>query len=102
MQQPDIRSITRMTLPNIHQIGILVKDITEAVAYYTKLLNIGRWYRSSTVKHEAIYRGKPITPDLDIVIAFFITTTLKGLPMPHCRFIMDVGCITGDVERVNI
>jgi len=186
MQQPDIRSISRMTLPNIHQIGILVKDITEAVAYYTKLLNIVRWYRSSTVKHEAIYQGKPITPDLDIVIAFqgaleieliqvkgveenvysdmigkcdggihhlgfmisgydkkieemrangveviqsgvittkgsavtryayldtirqcgiiseFIATTLKGLPMPHCRFIMDVGCITGDVERVNI
>ena len=184
MQQQDVRVISSMRLPNIQQIGILVKDIAESVAYYTKLLNIGRWYRSKTVKHEADYRGKPIKPDLDIVISFqgaveieliqvksteenvysdmigkcgggihhlgfmisgydkkieemmangvevlqsgvittkgsavtryayldtirqcgiiseFIATTLKGLPMPHCKFIMDVGCITGDVERV--
>ena len=62
MKQPDIRSISRMKLPNVNQIGILVKDIPEAVAYYTKLLNIGNWYRSNTVKHEAIYRGNPIDP----------------------------------------
>ena len=41
MKQPDISSISRMKLPNVNQIGILVKDIPEAVAYYTKLLNIG-------------------------------------------------------------
>ena len=186
MQQQDVRVISSMRLPNIQQIGILVKDIAESVAYYTKLLNIGRWYRSKTVKHEADYRGKPIKPELDIVIAFqgaveieliqvksleenvysdmvgkcdggihhlgfmisgydkkieemrangvevlqsgvittkgsavtryayldtirqcgiiseFIATTLKGLPMPHCKSIMDVGCLTGDVERVKI
>ena len=59
-----------MKLPNVNQIGILVKDIPEAVAYYTKLLNIGNWYRSNTVKHETIYRGKPINIEADIVIAF--------------------------------
>lgn len=70
MRQQDVRSISGMRLPNIQQIGIPVKDITEAVAYYTKLLNIGHWYCSSTVKHEAVYRGKPIKPEVDIVIAF--------------------------------
>jgi catechol 2,3-dioxygenase-like lactoylglutathione lyase family enzyme len=185
MKQP-IRGITRMKLPNVNQIGILVKDIPEAVAYYSKLLNMGPWYRSNTVKHEAVYRGKPINPELDIVLAFqggveieliqvigkkenvysdmlakcgggihhlgftvmgydkkleqmkangievlqsgvittkgsavtryayldtikqcgivseLITTTLIGLPMPHCKLIMDIGCITGDVERVKV
>jgi methylmalonyl-CoA/ethylmalonyl-CoA epimerase len=186
MKQPDIRSISRMKLPNVNQIGILVKDIPEAVAYYTKLLNIGKWYRSNTVKHETIYRGKSINVEADIVLAFqggveieliqvkskeenvysdmlekcgdgihhlgftvsgyddklekmkangveelqsgvittkgsaitryayldtikqcgiiseFIATTLKGLPMLHCKLIMDIGCITGDVERVKV
>ena len=186
MKQPDIRSISRIKLPNVNQIGILVKDIPDAVVYYTKLLNIGNWYRSNTVKHETIYRGKPINIEADIVIAFqggmeieliqvkskeenvysdmltkssggihhlgitvlcydkkieemkangievlqsgvittkgsaitryayldtikqcgiiseFIATTLIGLPMPHCKLIMDIGCITGDVERVKV
>jgi catechol 2,3-dioxygenase-like lactoylglutathione lyase family enzyme len=186
MQQPDIRSLSQMKLPNVNQIGILVKDIPEAVAYYTKLLNIGHWYRSNTVKHEAIYRGKPINTEEDIVLAFqgcmeveliqvkgkeenvysdmlgksgggihhlgftvsgydkkldqmkrngvevlqsgvittkgsaitryvyldtikqcgiiseLIVTTLKGLRMPHGKLIMDIGCITGDVERVKV
>jgi catechol 2,3-dioxygenase-like lactoylglutathione lyase family enzyme len=175
-----------MKLPSVNQIGILVKDIPEAVAYYTKLLNIGNWYRSNTIKHETIYRGKPINVEADIVLAFqggveieliqikskeenvysdmlaksgggihhlgftvmgyddklkkmkangievlqsgvittkgsaitryayldtikqcgiiseLISTTLKGLPMPHCKLIMDIGCITGDVERVRV
>ena len=186
MKQPDIRELNQMKLPKVNQIGILVKDIPEAVAYYTKLLNIGPWYRSNTVKHEAVYRGKPINPELDIVLAFqggveieliqvkgktenvysdmlakcgggihhlgftvmgydkkleqmkangvevlqsgvittkgsavtryvyldtikqcgiiseLIATTLIGLPMPHCKLIMDIGCITGDVERVKV
>ncbi|HUI46552.1 MAG TPA: VOC family protein [Nitrospirota bacterium] len=186
MQPPDIRGLNRMRLPNVNQIGILVPSIPKAVAYYTKLLNIGNWYRSNTVKHEAIYRGKPIRTDADIALAFqgaveieliqikhedecvysdllkksgggihhlgftvsgydkkldqmkrsgvevlqsgvittkgsaitryayldtikqcgiiseLIVTTLKGLRMPHGKLIMEIGCITGDVERVKV
>jgi methylmalonyl-CoA/ethylmalonyl-CoA epimerase len=175
-----------MKLPHLGQIGILVKDIPEAVAQYTKLLGIGPWYRSNTVKHEAVFRGRSIRPEVDIVIAFkggveieliqvkggeenvysdmlakcgggihhlgfmvrdydrklgemkangvevlqsgvittkgsaitryayldtigqcgiiseLISTTLVGLPMPHGRLIMDIGCLTGDVERVGV
>ncbi len=186
MQEPDKSALGRMRLPRVNQIGILVQNIPEAVASYAKLLNIGRWYRSNTVKNEAVYRGKPVSIDLDIVLAFqggmeieliqvkgkeenvysdmlakngggihhlgftvsgydrklaqmkangievlqsgvittkgsaitryayldtikqcgiiseLITTTLKGLRMPHGSLIMDIGCLTGDVERVNI
>jgi catechol 2,3-dioxygenase-like lactoylglutathione lyase family enzyme len=186
MQPPDIRGLSHMKLPNVNQIGILVPNIPEAVAYYTKLLNIGPWYRSNTVKHEVIYRGKPISTELDIVLAFqgaleieliqvkheeacvysdmlkksgagihhlgfvvsgydkkldqmkrngievlqsgvittrgsaitryayldtikqcgilseLIVTNLRGLRMPHRKFIMEIGCITGDVERVKV
>ena len=70
MQPLDIRGLSRMRLPNVNQIGILVPNIPEAVAYYSKLLNIGHWYRSNTVKHEAVYRGKPVNTDVDIVLAF--------------------------------
>lgn len=186
MQQPNIRDLRRMKLPNANQIGIIVQNIPEAVAYYTKLLNIGPWYRSNTVKNEAIYRGKPINIEVDIVLAFqgsteieliqvkskeenvysemlgkcgggihhlgftvsgydkkleaikangievlqsgvittkgsaitryayldtikqcgiiseFIVTTLKGLRMSHGKIIMEIGCLTGDVERVEV
>jgi len=186
MQPPDIHSLNRMKLPNVNQIGILVPNIPEAMAYYSKLFNIGHWYRSNTVKHEAIYRGKLINADVDIVLAFqgaveieliqvnhedecvysdmlrksgggihhlgftvsgydkkldqmkrngvevlqsgvittrgsavtryayldtikqcgiiseLIVTTLKGLRMPHSKLIMEIGCITGDVERVKV
>jgi hypothetical protein len=36
------------------------------------------------------------------IISELIATTLIGLPMPHCKFIMDIGCITGNVERVKV
>jgi hypothetical protein len=36
------------------------------------------------------------------IISELIVTTLKGLRMPHGKFIMEIGCITGDVERVQI
>jgi methylmalonyl-CoA/ethylmalonyl-CoA epimerase len=185
MKQPDINSISRMKLPGLGQIGILVQNIPEAIVYYSKFLNIGPWYRSNTVMNESVYRGKPFKPDLDIVLAFnggveieliedkgnqenvysdmlskvgggihhigflvsnydrkleemkangvevlqsgtittkgsaitkyayldtvkqcgivseLISTTLMGIPMPHGRFIMEIGRLTGDVERVK-
>jgi methylmalonyl-CoA/ethylmalonyl-CoA epimerase len=70
MTLPDISTISRMKLSNSNQIGILVKDIPKAVEHYSKLLNIGPWFRSKTVEHEVFYRGKPISLDLDIVLAF--------------------------------
>jgi hypothetical protein len=36
------------------------------------------------------------------IISELIATTLKGLPMPHCKLIMDIGRLTGDVEGVTV
>jgi catechol 2,3-dioxygenase-like lactoylglutathione lyase family enzyme len=83
MQPPDIRGLSQMKLPNVNQIGILVPDIPEAVAYYTKLLNIGHWYRSNTIKHEAIYRGKPVNTDADIVLAFQGAMEIELIQVKH-------------------
>lgn len=83
MQQPDIRGLSRMNLPNVNQIGILVPNIPEAVAYYTKLLNIGHWYRSNTVKHEAFYRGKPVNTEADIVLAFQGAMEIELIQVKH-------------------
>lgn len=171
-------------LPAINQLGIVVPNIDEAVKNYTHLLGIGPWFRSKTIKHETQYRGKPITIDVDIVLAFhrgveveliqleggdeciysklialsggglhhvgslvlsynqgmkrvneagieviqsgviltqggaitryayldtvkqcgiiteLIETRLYGVPVPQNRFFMEIGCLTGDVEKV--
>lgn len=63
-------AIQEMNFPKINQIGILVEDIPGAAKYYSKLLGIDPWFRSKTVKHDLVFRGKPISLDLDIVIAF--------------------------------
>jgi catechol 2,3-dioxygenase-like lactoylglutathione lyase family enzyme len=172
-------------LPRVNQIGIVVKDIPSAVARYESVLGIGPWFRSKTVKHETSFRGKSITVDLDLVLAFqggteielielrggdeciysellrksggglhhvgsivssydramkrvneagvgviqsgvittkggtvtryayldtvkqcgiiteIIESKLFGIPMAHNKFLMSIGCITGNVERVR-
>ncbi len=70
MTLPDISTINKIKLSNSNQLGILVPNIPKAVLYYSKILNIGPWFRSKTVKHEAFYRGRQISLDLDIVLAF--------------------------------
>ena len=186
MTLSDINTLGRIKLSNSNQLGIVVQDIPRAVAYYTKLLNIGPWFRSNTVETEIYYRNELINLELDIVIAFhggieieliqvisgdenaysdilrksggglhhlgfvvtgfnkklarimeagvtvlqsgsitteggavtrfayldtteqcgiiteLIDTKLLGIPMPHSKLIMNIGSITGDVERVKV
>ncbi len=70
MSPAAIRELSQMNLPRVNQIGILVKDMLEATAYYAKLLDMRYWYRSNTVSHEAVYNGKPVSTDTDIALAF--------------------------------
>jgi hypothetical protein len=35
-------------------------------------------------------------------VAFILYQKLKGLRMPHGKLIIDIGCVTGDVERVKV
>ncbi|MEJ5361569.1 MAG: VOC family protein [Spirochaetota bacterium] len=186
MHNPELLSKHKnIKLPAINQLGILVKDIHEAVKNYTCILGIGPWFRSKTVKHEVFFRGKPITIDVDIVLAFhkgieielielkggdeciytnlittsggglhhagslvlsynqgmkrvresgikviqsgvivtrggavtryayldtvkqcgiiteLIETRLYGIPVPQNKFFLEIGCLTGDVEKIN-
>ncbi len=186
MHNPELISKHKnINLPAINQLGILVTNIHEAVKNYTRILGIGPWFRSKTVKHEVVYNGKPITIDVDIVLAFhqgieielielkggdeciysnlittsggglhhagslvlsynqgmkrvreagirviqsgvivtqggavtryayldtvkqcgiiteLIETRLYGIPVPQNRFFMEIGCLTGDVEKIN-
>ena len=70
MNQANVFHIEGMNFPKMNQIGIVVKNIPESASYYSKLLGIGPWFRSNTVKHEVVFRDKPISLDLDLVIAF--------------------------------
>ncbi|MFZ2632786.1 MAG: VOC family protein [Desulfosalsimonadaceae bacterium] len=70
MNQNSPFTMNGINFPKLNQIGILVKDIPEAAAYYSKLLGIGPWFRSKTIRHDLVFRDKPITLDLDLVIAF--------------------------------
>lgn len=178
------RKHKNIKLPAINQLGIVVSDINEAVSNYRRILGIGPWFRSKTITHEVQYHGKPITIDVDIVLAFhkgieieliqlkggdeciyshliatsggglhhvgslvlsydtsmqrvqdagveviqsgvivtkggavtryayldtvkqcgiiteLIETRLYGMPVPQNRFFMEIGCLTGDVEKV--
>ena len=70
MNQVSPFAIRGMNFPKLNQIGVLVKDISKSAAYYSKLLGIGPWFRSKTVRHDLVFRDKPIALDLDLVIAF--------------------------------
>ena len=64
-------------------------EVLQSGVITTKGLAVARYAYLDTIKQCGI-------------ISEFVATTLKGLPMPHCKFIMDIGCITGDVERVKV
>jgi hypothetical protein len=49
-----------LKLSPISQIGIVVKNIHEAAAYYGALLNIRKWYIPNVKSDECFYKGKAI------------------------------------------
>lgn len=96
MNQPVAFTTNGMNFPRLNQIGILVKDIPEAAAHYSKLLGIGPWFRSKTIRHEVFSRGKPITLDLDLVIAF-----RSGMEYELIHVLGGDECIYSDLLRKN-
>jgi catechol 2,3-dioxygenase-like lactoylglutathione lyase family enzyme len=96
MKQAEAYNINGVSFPKLNQIGILVKDISEAVRYYSKLLGIGPWFRSKTVKHDLVFRDKPIRIDLDIVIAF-----RGGMEYELIQVLGGDECIYSEILRKN-
>jgi methylmalonyl-CoA/ethylmalonyl-CoA epimerase len=64
-------------LPRVNQVGIVVKDMISAVTHYESVLGIGPWFRTKTASHETFYRGKPVTVELDLAIAFQGATEIE-------------------------
>jgi len=96
IKQPGQSSISTINFPKLNQIGILVKDIPEAAEHYSKLLGVKPWFRSKTVRHEVIFQDKPITLDLDIVIAF-----RGGMEYELIQVLGGDECIYSDLLRKN-
>lgn len=70
MKKVDYFQKAGIKIPRLNQIGILVPDIPAAAVHYSKLLGIGPWFRSKTIRHDVTFRDQPIRLDLDIVMAF--------------------------------
>lgn len=49
----------RFKLPDVSQIGVVVKDIEKAVQYYESTLGIGPWVRLDIEYQDRMLRGKP-------------------------------------------
>ena len=50
----------KLNLPNISQIGIVVKDMDRAIEYYEKVLGLGPLVRPEIKYDEKFYYGKPV------------------------------------------
>jgi len=59
-----------LSLPKIGQIGIVVNDMDTSIQHYSKLLNLGSWFRSKTIEHEILFRGRKIILELDLLFAY--------------------------------
>ncbi len=58
-------------LPEVRQIGIVVRSAPKAVAYYSKTFGIGPWFRPKLSGQEHYLAGKrPAQFDLDLAIAY--------------------------------
>ena len=60
-----------LKLPRLNQLGIVVRDIDQAIEYFSRTFGLGPWFRAGLAEEEH-YRGgtERITYDLDIVMAF--------------------------------
>ncbi len=108
--------LKRLGLPPVEQLGIIVKDITNAVDHYSALLNISCWYRAKIAKKNIHYLGNPIDLDLDIVVGysgrlqFELIQVIRGDENVYTDFIRDPGhgihhigfVVTQLSEKINI
>ena len=70
MKKIDTSTIKQLDLPAMGQLGIVVKDIHQAIGYYSPMLNIRPWYRAKIVRSDIHYGGKPIDLELDIAVGY--------------------------------
>lgn len=57
-------------LPRVYQLGVIVRDMNQAIAYYSKFMGVQTWYRGNVSEQETWYRGKKVNMDVDMVFAY--------------------------------
>jgi len=61
----------RLALPEVRQIGIVVRNASKAAEFYSKAFGIGPWFRPKLSNEQHYIKGeRPIAPDLDFAIAY--------------------------------
>jgi len=55
----DTETKKRFKLPDVSQIGVIVKDIEKTIRYYESALGIGPWVRLDIEYRDRTLRGKP-------------------------------------------
>lgn len=112
--------------PEVRQIGIAVKSIDRAIAYYARSFGIGPWFKPKLSTKEHRLKGTEVISDeTEIAIAFSGKIQLElielisgsqsiyrehlekhGEGIHHLGFNIrmsrpwfELGCITGDIER---
>lgn len=57
-------------LPRVYQLGVIVRNMNQAIAYYAQFMGIQPWYRGNVDEQETFYRGKKVNMDVDMVFAY--------------------------------
>ena len=70
MTAMDLGIMSRLGLPRIYQLGLVVKDIDAAVSFYTKFMGIRPWYRGEVAEQETIIDGKSVDMEVDMVFGY--------------------------------
>ena len=75
---------------------------------YGRALGVRSWYRSKIAEQELFHAGEPTEIDWDIVVGSsgrvqveLIETKVYGLNLGMPEWLLKVGRLTGDVERLS-
>lgn len=60
----------KLGLPRIYQLGIVVRDIAQAVRFYTDFMGIKPWYRGEVGRQETYYLGEEIGMEADMLFGY--------------------------------
>lgn len=66
--QPELFS--KLNLPAMGQLGIIVKSIDRVLPYYRDVMNIRPWYRANVIEEEIYYKDTRIDLELNFAIGY--------------------------------
>lgn len=70
MHDVDLSSLKELNLPRIYQLGLVVRDMAQAVAFYSKFMGIKPWYRGEVGEQKTFFRREEIEMEVDMVFGY--------------------------------